>query len=125
MNTLNIDSDKAEEMILAQQNIRSKNNSIAIRLHLKLIQELQSKGYTRKAIYNFLKEQKVISCRYETFCNSLKSICSSQKNREQVSVSTKQPVKKTVVSSTKTQFFEHNSSPSAELIASLTGETDD
>ena len=125
MNTLNIDSEKAEEMILAQENNRVKNNSIAIRLHLKLIQELQSKGITRKAIYNFLKEQKVISCRYETFCNSLKSISSSQKNREQVSVSTKQPIKKTVVSSTKTQFFEHNSSPSAELIASLTGETDD
>ena len=118
MNTLNIDSDKAEEMILAQQNIRSKNNSMAIRLHLKLIQELQSKGYTRKAIYNFLKEQKVISCRYETFCNSLKSICSSQKNREQRSVS-KQPVKKTVVSSAETQFFEHNSSPSKEDIDEL------
>lgn len=119
MNTLNIDSEKAEEMILAQENNRVKNNSIAIRLHLKLIQDLQSKGITRKAIYNFLKEQKVISCRYETFCNSLKSISSSQKNREQISVSTNQPVKKTVVSSTKTQFFEHNSSPSKEDIDDL------
>lgn len=118
MNTLNIDSEKAEEMILAQENNRVKNNSIAIRLHLKLIQELQSKGITRKAIYNFLKEQKVISCRYETFCNSLKSISSSQKNREQISVS-KQPVKKTVVTSTKTQFFEHNSTPSKEDIDEL------
>ena len=126
---MDIDSDKVKEMILAKENKHAKNNSIAIRFHLKLIQGLLSEGITRKAIYNYLKEQKIISCRYETFCNSLKSIITSQKNREQTSVNPPQPQFKkteTVVSpSTKTQFFEHNSSPSAELIASLTGETDE
>ena len=122
MSTLNMTSETAEKMILEQENKRPKN-SIAIRLHLKLIQDLQGKGFTRKTIYNFLKSQNIISCRYETFCNSLKSILASQNNREQISSSKQvQTVKKPAV--TKTQFFEHNSSPSAELIASLTGETD-
>lgn len=120
---MNIDSDKVAEIILAKENKHTKNNSIAIRFHLKLIQELLSQGITRKAIYNYLKEQKIISCRYETFCNSLKSIVASQKNREQTSVNTTPPqFKKTVVSTTKTQFFEHNASPTEEDIAKLIGE---
>ena len=44
---MDIDSDKVKEMILAKENKHAKNNSIAIRFHLKLIQGLLSEGITR------------------------------------------------------------------------------
>jgi hypothetical protein len=115
--------DKEEFKKFQQE--QSLTTSKIVSLNHKMIQDLIDEGYALKDVYEYLVMKNIISSTYSFFCRSWKNVSKKKKNREQVSVSTKQPVKKTVVSSTKTQFFEHNSSPSAELIASLTGETDD
>lgn len=107
--------DKEEFKKFQQE--QSLTTSKIVSLNHKMIQDLIDEGYALKDVYEYLVMKNIISSTY-SFCRSWKNVSKKKKNREQISVS-KQPIKKTVVSSTKTQFFEHNSTPSKEDIDEL------
>ena len=97
-----------------------------IRCNYEVIVSLVNEGHSIQSIYDYLKVKKGVVFGYRGFCRAWKSFNQKKKMTQQNSVVQPKNKPKTVVSpSTKTQFFEHNSSPSAELIASLTGETDE
>lgn len=108
--------DKEEFKKFQQE--QSLTTSKIVSLNHKMIQDLIDEGYALKDVYEYLVMKNIISSTYSFFCRSWKNVSKKKKNREQISVS-KQPIKKTVVSSTKTQFFEHNSTPSKEDIDEL------
>ena len=109
--------DKEEFKKFQQE--QSLTTSMIISMNHTMIQDLIDEGYSLRSIYVFLKEKKGAEFGYRGFCRAWLSFNKHKKNREQV----KQPqVKKPVVSSTKTQFFEHNASPTEEDLAKLIGE---
>ena len=116
-----------DEFIKFQMEKSSSVIVTCIRCNYDVIVSLVNDGHSLQSIYDYLRVKKGVVFGYRGFCRAWKSFNEQKKKRTQPSsaAQTKNNPKKAVVSTTKTQFFEHNSSPSAELIASLTGETDE
>lgn len=94
-----------------------------VSMNHRMIQDLIDEGNSLRSIYVFLKEKKGISFGYRGFCKAWISFNKQKKNREQPRSAIKQKnPPKTIVPTTKTQFFEHNASPTEEDIAKLIGE---
>ena len=116
--------DKGEFEKFQQE--QSLTTSKIVSLNYKMIQELIDEGYALIDVYEYLKRKKIISCTYSFFCRAWKNVSKKQKNNRTQSQSSAVQMKnkqKTVVStSTRTQFFEHNASPTKEDIAELVGD---
>lgn len=111
--------DKEEFKQFQQE--QSLTTSRIVSMNYKMIQDLTDEGYALKDVYEYLAMKKIVSSTYSVFCRACKNVRKKQKNR-QISVAKQPQVKKPVVSTTKTQFFEHNASPTEEDIAKLIGE---
>ena len=93
-----------------------------VSMNHRMIQDLIDEGNSLRSIYVFLKEKKGISFGYRGFCKAWISFNKQKKNREPRSAIKLKNPPKTIVPTTKTQFFEHNASPTEEDIAKLIGE---
>lgn len=112
-----IDKDDFKKFQMEQ----SLTTSQIVSMNYKMIQDLIDEGYALVDVYGYLTKKNTISCTYSFFCRVWKK--KQKNNRTQISSNVLKNKQKTIVSpSTKTQFFEHNASPTEEDIALLVGD---
>lgn len=70
---------------------KPKNTSkIEVIAHKNEIEDLLAKGYNYTLVFNKLKAQNKISCKYHAFLKSTKSICENNKKANQLNKKNKQ-----------------------------------
>lgn len=70
---------------------KPKNTSkIEVIAHKNEIEDLLAKGYNYTLVFNKLKAQNKISCKYHAFLKSTKSICENNKKAKQLNKKNKQ-----------------------------------